>query len=237
MLSRRFVPAVIAIVSAVAVQGRAIDTVANHGDVSCRNVATALTAQMTATGEFNASMKTSCKFDSATRQSSCTVQYSDNRGTSMTSTSVSTYNSAADLIDEITVIPPLNYALTTVGTQTSNRGTTTGSVTNTFDANRRIVKTVNTSTSGDSTTSYTAWDAAGRPTGATDVGKGFNNTRTISYDDAARTKTTVVNGGPLRTVETFDADGIQIETLATSGGAAVASKTAITVTASQRLCK
>jgi hypothetical protein len=110
-------------------------------------------------------------------------------------------------------------------------------VTNTFDANRRITKTVSMSPAGDSTTTYSAWDAAGRPTRAADVGKGFSNVRDITYDDAARTKTTVVNGGPLRTVETFDNDGNQIETLSTSGAAAIGSKTAIKVISSQRLCK
>jgi hypothetical protein len=141
----------------------------------------------------------------------------------------------ADIVDEIAVIPPLTYMLRAAGTQTGNP--TPGTVTNSFDANRRITKTVNTSAGGESTTTYSAWDSAGRPTEAHDVGKGFSNRRSVTYDDAARTRTTLVNGGPLRTVETFDANGNQIETLATSGGAAVASKTAITVVSSQRLCK
>jgi hypothetical protein len=61
--------------------------------------------------------------------------------------------------------------------------------------------------------------------------------RAISYDDVARTSTTIVNGGPLRTVETLDGDGNQIEALTSSGGSTFASKTAIAVSASQRVCK
>jgi hypothetical protein len=204
---------------------------------SCRNLATELTAQTTAPGGFVADMKTSCSFNAPAKQSTCTVQYSDRRGTSMTTTTITTYNSVADVVDEIAVNPPLSYALTATVSQTSGRGTPGSGVSNTFGDNRRILKTVNSSVGGESTTTYSEWDQAGRPTRANDVGKGFNNTRIISYDNGARTRTTVVNGGPLRTVETFDADGNQIETLATSGGMAVATKTTITVTASQRICK
>ncbi len=155
----------------------------------------------------------------------------------MTTTTTTTYNSVADVVDEIAVNPPLSYALSAKVSQTSGPGTAGSGVTNTFDSSHRITKTVNTSAGGESTTSYSDWDQAGRPTRANDVGKGFNNIRTISYDDSARTKTTVVNGGPLRTVETFDVNGSQIETLATAGGAAVTTKTVITVVASQRICK
>lgn len=209
-----------------------------HDDVaSCRNLATELTVQMTAGGGFTATNKTTCSFNAAAKRSTCMTRYSDSQGTTLESTTTSTYNSVADVVDEIAVSPPLSYVLSSAGTQTGSRGKSSGSVTNTFDSNRRIVKTVNTSGNGESTTTYTAWDAAGRPTRASDVGKGFSNTRAISYDDAARTRTTVVNGGPLRTVETLSADGNQIATLTTSGGATLATKATVTITASQSVCK
>jgi hypothetical protein len=207
---------------------------ADQSAPSCRELATELSVQMTATGGFTASARTTCAFDRETKQVTCTLQQSDPRGSS-TMTTTSTYASVADIVDEIAVIPPLTYVLKAGGTQTGNP--TPGTVTNSFDAKRRITKTVNTSASAESTTTFTAWDEAGRPTEAQDVGKGFSNRRSISYDNVARTRTTVVNGGPLRTVETFDANGNQIETLATSGGTAIASKTAITVVSSQRVCK
>lgn len=203
---------------------------------ACRNLATELTAQYTAAGGFTANMKTTCSFNVQAKQSVCTVQSSDGRGMPSTTTTTTTFNSVADVIDEIAVNPPLTYALTAIATQVGTK-TTTGGVTNTFDSARRILKTVNTSASGESTTTYSDWDQAGRPTRAHDVGKGFSNTRTISYDDTARTRTTVVNGGPLRTVETFDTNGNQIETLATAGGMAASTKTVITINTSQRVCK
>ena len=213
------------------------DPLGDEPPPTCRDLATDLIAQVSAAGGFTATLKTACTFDRASKQSTCTVQYSDNRGTTSTSTTTSTWGSIADVIDEIAVIPPLTYVLTAGGTQSGNRASSTGGVTNTFDANRRITRTLNSSSGSESTTTYTAWDAAGRPTEAHDVGKGFSNRRSIGYDDVAKTRTTIVNGGPLRTVETFDANGNQIETVTTSGGMAVASKTAITIGSSQRICK
>jgi hypothetical protein len=213
-------------------QGRAA-----AGAPSCRTLATDLTAKVTAPGGFTADIKTSCTFNADHTQATCTVQYNDGRGTESSTTSTTTYKSLADIIDEIVVNPPLNYAQMTTAATAVAGGSFKGTVTNTFDANRRIVKTVNIGVSGESTTTYSDWDQAGRPTRANDVGKGFNNVRVISYDDAARTRTTVVNGGPLRTVETFDVNGNQIETLATAGGTAMQTKTTVTITASHRACK
>ncbi|MGH9385571.1 MAG: hypothetical protein ACRD2N_14915 [Vicinamibacterales bacterium] len=204
---------------------------------TCRTVATELTAQVMAAPAFTATITSSCTFNPSLKQSACTSQYSDSQGTKTTSETRSTYHSLADVVDEIAVVPPLVYAVSLSGTQTGNRGQSSSSSTNEFDGNRRIAKTVNKSEGGDSTTTYSAWDAAGRPTRASDVGRGYSNTRSISYDDVARTRTTIVNAGPLRTVETFDADGNQIATIATSGGSALASKTAIMISATQRICK
>jgi hypothetical protein len=208
-----------------------------HDAATCRNLATELTARVTAAGGFTATIKTSCTFNQSLKEGTCSVQYSDSQGTKTTSETTTKYASIADIVDEIAVIPPLIYARSTTGKMSGNRGTTAGTSTNSFDTSRRITRTVNESAMGTSTTTYSDWDAAGRPTRASDVGRGFSNTRSISYDDAARTRTTIVNGGQLRTMETFDADGNQIAATTTAAGATVATKTDVTVAASQRLCK
>ena len=204
---------------------------------SCRNVPTELTALVTGPGGFSATIKTTCSFNVSSKRSDCTSRYLDSQGTTTESTTTSTYNSMADVVDELAVNPPLVYVASTAATQVGSRGKTSGGTTNTFDGNRRIIKTLNTSASGESTTTYTAWDAAGRPTQASDVGRGFSNTRAISYDNVARTRTTVVNGGQLKTVETFDANGLQIATETTSVAQSMASKTTVTIAASQSVCK
>jgi hypothetical protein len=204
---------------------------------TCRDVATELTARVTAPANFTATVKTTCRFDTSLKQSSCTVEYADSQGTKTTSETTTTYASIDDVVDEIAVIPPFTYALSATSKQTGSRGMNSGSVTNSFDAKRRITRTVNESAGGISTTTYTDWDAAGRPRRADDAGRGFSNTRLISYDDAARTRTTIVNGGAVQTMETFDADGNQIATIATGAGSSVATRTDVMVAASQRICK
>ena len=82
---------------------------------------------------------------------------------------------------------------------------------------------------------YTAWDGAGRPTAGRDVGSGFDNTHAITYNDTARTRTTVVNGGVVTTVETYDANGNQIATTATGGN--TFSNSTTTITATTQVCK
>jgi len=86
--------------------------------------------------------------------------------------------------------------------------TTKGSQVNTYDGQGRLTRQENNGgMPSASVTTFAAWDTAGRPTVANDVGRGFNNRRDITYDDTARTRTTRVNGGVLATVETFDANG------------------------------
>ena len=88
---------------------------------SCRSLATELTAQTTAPRGFVANAKTSCAFDAQAKQSVCKIQYTDGRGGTTTSTTTTVYNSIADVIDEIAVIPPLSYAVTATATSRSRR--------------------------------------------------------------------------------------------------------------------
>ncbi len=114
-------------------------------------------------------------------------------------------------------------------TTQSPGGTTT--VTNTFDGQGRITQTVSTA---GWTATYSAWDSAGRPTVAVEVGPGLNNTRTMRYDDAARTRgTTSAN---VATLETFDANGNIVGYSTTAGGTAVSTMTS-TTHATDRICK
>lgn len=206
------------------------------GSGTCRNLASQFTAAATTTGSsFSSTTTSTCTFSESTRQVQCTHVYSDNFGTSSTTTGSAVYLSAADLVDEVAVIPPRTYATSGVATQTGTAGTNASGVAYTFDGNRRVVRAVNTSPAGVSTTTYTAWDASGRPTVGTDVGPGFNNTLAISYDAGSRTRTTSINGGAVTTTETFDANGNLIRQVSSGGGSTTTSN--ITVGATQRICK
>jgi hypothetical protein len=90
--------------------------------------------------------------------------------------------------------------------------TVTATLVNTYDARRRLVKDVGSDGPGrEATTTYTAWDAAGRPTAGATVSKGSRGTLAIAYDNAARTMTTTISGGGGRVTctMTFDANGNQ----------------------------
>ena len=90
-------------------------------------------------------------------------------------------------------------------------------------------------TRGSATTTFTAWDAVGRPTIARDAGPGYDNTRRISYDDAARTRTTVVGNGLVTMVETFDASGNP--TRQTAAGGPSRTTVVFTTASTARVCK
>lgn len=202
---------------------------------TCRNLATAYTSTITSNSGFTASTTATCSFNATTFSGTCGQTYSDSTGTAsaLTINAATVYASVADFVDEVSVIPPLTLARSASGTQTNSAGvTTSGSSTFTYDGQRRLQRT---NDSSGNVTTFSAWDASGRPTVARDVGPGYDNTRTISYDDAQRSRTTVVNGGIVTTVETFDANGNPLTQVAT-GGPSV-STTTFTTTATTRVCK
>jgi YD repeat-containing protein len=205
---------------------------------ACRNIPTSLTYMTMAQG-FSSTINQTCTFDREAFRGSCTNQYSDSRGTSNVSatTVTATYASVAAFIDEVRVVPPLFKALKAVATATGPGGRNS-ETTFTFDSQGRLQKEV--TTGAQSTTTYTEWDEAGRPTKVRDTGPGFNNTRIVSYDDTLRTRMTRVipegqSAAVVTTVETFNADGNPVRQTATGGPAA--STTTITINSTQRVCR
>jgi YD repeat-containing protein len=165
-----------------------------------------------------------------------TVTFRGPDGVSHTTSTATTFRSVADFVDEVRVVPPLTKSLAATSTTARGRAPSTGSETHAYDAQGRLVRSVGRSATGaTSTTTFTAWDAAGRPTLARDAGAGFDNIRRISYDDAARTRTTVVGNGLVTTVETFDANGNP--TSQTAAGGPSRSTTVIAIASTQRVCK
>lgn len=203
------------------------------GSGSCRELASDYTAQATS-GPFSATTISTCAFNATTRQVSCTHRYTDSLGSSTTTNGIAQYNSVADLVDEVAVIPPRTYVVSASAVQTGS-ASGTSSAAHTFDGSRRLVSASNVSAAGTGTTTYTAWDASGRPTAGNDVGTGYSNALTITYDNTARTRTTSYNGGLVTTIEAFDANGNPVNHVS-AGGASV-STTTFTTRATQRVCK
>jgi hypothetical protein len=203
----------------------------------CRIGATAYT-MTSGSGGLKATSSADCQFDAPEATATCTIQYRDSTGTVSTSTTTTQYASLDDFIDEVRVVPPLTKFLTSTGTQRSRGVTSRGTVTNSYDAQGRVTVTVTApGKQGVSTTTYSSWDAAGRPRVAHDKGPGFNNRRDISYDDRARTRTTRVNGGLVVTVETFDANGNPLRQTTSNGTGTPQIISTFQITATEKICR
>lgn len=201
----------------------------------CRVLMTAYTMTTTA-ASFKATSAATCSFDKGKATASCTIEQRDSTGRTWTSTTETRYRSLDDLIDEAQVVPTLTKWLSSAGTQRAGGATTSGSQVNTYDARGRLLRTdSNPGQPSASKTTFSEWDAAGRPLVARDTGKGFDNRRDIAYDDQVRTRTTRVNGGVVVTVETFDADGNPARQTARGGNSENTST--FEATATQRICR
>ena len=147
------------------------------------------------------------------------------------STNVVSYNSVADFVDEVRVIPPISLATTAVNTNSGACGAGTATTTYVYDSQRRVTQLTNGTSA---TTTYTAWDSSGRPTAGTSGGA----TLSLVYDDGARTYTTTQSPpGGTQSVSTlsFDANGAQTKIVLVQGG--VTTTTTFTNLATATVCK
>ena len=111
----------------------------------------------------------SCTFDAAAVEGTCTNDYSDTTGRKFRSVSVTRHATIADVVDEVSVNPPLQRALGTITTVTGAGADSINTGTLEYNARKRLISvTAESRPSGQrSITTYTAWDGAGRPTMAT----------------------------------------------------------------------
>src|SRR5262245_28379426 len=76
----------------------------------CRIGATASKTRTEGQKGFRSDVTSTCRFDKAASQSTCTNEYVDSVGTKTKTVSVTTFASVADVIDEVKIIPPLRLA-------------------------------------------------------------------------------------------------------------------------------
>lgn len=183
-------------------------------------------------GAVTSTVEGRCTFDEKAVEGTCTNDYSDSTGRRFRSVSVTRHASLGDVVDEVSVIPPLQRALGTATTLTGSGADTTSSATLEYDTQKRVASVTAETRPGAqrSITTYTAWDAAGRPTAATVVAAGRTSTQRFSYDDARRTQTMDGSGGVVCT-QTFDQNGNP--SVATCPG----STSTTTVLTTQRICR
>jgi YD repeat-containing protein len=177
------------------------------GEGSCRTGLATYRIVTASPGGFTSTIDGSCTFDPAAAASTCTNLYSDTTGRRFTSVSVTRHASRGDVVDEVSVNPPLNLALGTTTTVTGAGMNTSSTSALSYDARRRLtgITAVAQPAAQTSTTAYTAWDPAGRPTAATITGGRQASSQTIAYNDASRTQS-IMTGGVTCT-QTFDVNG------------------------------
>jgi hypothetical protein len=210
-----------------------------RGAPACRAYASAYVITTAMTGSRTSTTAGTCRFEASTNKTTCTNQYSDSAGAKNTSVSVTTFESPADAIDEVQVVPPLKRAITTTTNTTGSSGSFNATLTYTHDDRKRLTREVVTSSGATTTTTtYTAWDPSGRPTlGDATFASGVRNTLKITYNNAARTQTTVTTsrGQQFSNTFTFDADGNVVS--AAAAGQAGSTKAVTRVTATERICR
>lgn len=81
----------------------------------------------------------SCTFDSRTVEGTCTNEYSDSTGRRFRSVSVTRHASLADVVAEVSVVPPLQLALGTNSTVTGAESDSTNTSTLEYDAQKRLI--------------------------------------------------------------------------------------------------
>jgi YD repeat-containing protein len=198
---------------------------------SCRTYPSASTLSFQSTDGVSRTSSSTCSWDANQRQLTCTITVGT--GGPVCTTTVSTYNSLADFVDEIRVIPPV--FLRTSDVQTANSAPPCGAgaiqnITYVYDAQRRVTQILN----GTATVTFTAWDSAGRPT----TGTAANSAPvTIAYDASARTQTQTTGAGAAAVVvtSTFDADGTPVKVVSQEAG--ITSTTTTQVNSTARVCK
>jgi hypothetical protein len=204
----------------------------------CRSFPTAASIATTS-GRFSSNLAQACSYSASTNEITCSYKYSDSMGCNSTSVAVAKYLSAADIVDEAKVVPPL-YLLTGVSiTATGSCGPQPSSVAYFYDDQRRLTRFAVKWASGSQTTSYTAWDKAGRPTTGMVTGLGPAIVNSLTYDDTGRTMTLTTGSQGIMSVitTTYDANGNTLLSVARTAGLAAGTRTVTTITATDKVCK
>lgn len=195
------------------------------GSGTCRTFTTAADVT-TVSGGVTTNAKVTGAFNSSTNQSTSNTLFANGNACS---TTIGSYRSTADFVDEVRVVPGVFLLTSSTTTNAVACGTGSGTTTYTYDAQRRLTQTANSG----GTTTWTQWDNSGRPT----LGSSPGATYVISYDDSARasTTTTTTSNGTSVGILTYDANGNQLrnEVRGSSG----TSVTTYSINSTDKVCK
>lgn len=185
----------------------------------------------TLTGAASGSINQTCHFDTANSERVCTIQSRTSAG-SFTLKLTEKYDSVADFVDEISVIPPISR-IQTQARRFTNGPAPNADLTYLYDGMRRQTRMTTAIAGRLSVITYNAWDAAGRPTAAVSSNAASTASLQYRYDDAARTMT--ITGPAGVETDTFDADGNMVHEVSTDGGGVTTF--AIKIANTEKVCR
>jgi len=203
---------------------------------SCRTFAgiTHAVQTFTQTG-VTVTTDTTCSHNTGTNDVICNSTFVDSQGGPGTLTQTSRFASRADIVDEVSVIPPLSRSLGTTTVTTIGGFALTATATNSYDSQRRLtsVAIVTSPVPLSTTFTYSAWEASGRPTaGTVAISPGPSGSVSITYNNPDRTVTR--NDGLNTCIQRSDLNGnIQGETCTGTSP----STTTVTVQSTLQICK
>jgi YD repeat-containing protein len=185
----------------------------------------------TVSGAAAGTISQTCRFDVPTTSRICTLR-TRLSNTSFDLSYTDKYDSVADFVDEIRIVPPISRIQSQTRRYTSGSGPN-AQIAYEYDAARRQTR-LSTNMGGNLlVTTYSAWDPLGRPTVATVSSRASTINLQYKYDDALRTMTTTGPAGVQ--VDTYDADGNMIREESTDGSG----KTiyAFKINKTEKICK
>jgi hypothetical protein len=168
----------------------------------------------TLSGAASGTIEQNCRFDAATFERVCTMR-SRTSAASFTLDLRDTYGSVADFVDEIRVVPPLARIQRQTRRFTSGAGAN-AAITYEYDGARRQTRLSTSVNNNLMVTTYSGWDAAGRPTLAVSSSRASTVSLKYAYDDAARTM--AITGPAGVEIDTYNADGNMIHEVSGDGG-------------------
>jgi len=182
-----------------------------------------------------------CSFNRGSSSLDCTITAKFTNGCDHTSTVVVTWPSNDDVVDESAFVGRRLMSRQADRTTFARCGPTSvdGAYTYTYDSQKRLVRAVRTSGAASATTTYSNWDAQGRPMTAATVSAptGATESASYAYQDANRTTVmqTTNNEGSATVSTSFDGDGNMVSQRIVSGATVSNNTTRINATA--RICK
>ena len=185
----------------------------------------------TVTGAAAGTISQTCRFDLPTTSRICAMR-TRLSNTSFEVSYTDKYNSVADFVDEIRIVPPIARIQTQTRRYTSGSGPN-AQLTYEYDATRRQTR-VSANMSGNLlVTTYSTWDQLGRPTTAKISSAASTIELKYKCDDVLRTMTTTGPAGSQ--VDTYNADGNMIREVSEDGsGRAIYD---VKINKTERVCK